>query len=232
MEKNTNNKENIMFNPTPDDEVQITRKMYGFNCYFGIVKKKKLSLLDKIKKFLKITDEWIDYKYIYGICKTDDFYDSKLNHNDEFLEFVENKYDIRNKLWDSVKGLSKNYIQDGFTIYGTIYGKDIHSSYNYNLDTIEFVGTSIFEHKNYVAPDAVKFIFDTILDLPHVEILHTGEWNKDIQDNYLYKNYVGNTNETIPHAGLIIRHVSGDPEKVRTIYNPEFMIFIGKNDFM
>lgn len=231
MEKNTN-KENIMFNPTPDDEVQITRKMYGFNCYFGIVKKKKLSILDKIKKFLKIADEWIDYKYIYGICESDDFYDSKLNHNDEFLEFVENKYDIRNKLWDSVKGLSKNHIQDGFTIYGTIYGKDIHSSYNYNLDTIEFVGTGIFEHKNYIAPDAVKLIFDTILDLPHIEILHTGEWNKDIQDNYLYKNYVDNTNETMPHAGLIIRHVSGDPEKVRTIYNPEFMIFIGKNDFI
>jgi asparagine N-glycosylation enzyme membrane subunit Stt3 len=220
--------EKIMYTPTPDDEVQITRKFYGFNCYFGIIKKEKLSILDKIKKWLKIADEWIDYKYVYDIQDNGNFYDNKLNYNSEFFEFIETKYDIRNKLWKSVKVLSKNFIKDGFTIYGTVYGKGIHSTFDYNLDTIEFVGTDIFENKNFVAPDSVKLIFDTVLDLPHVEIFHTGEWNKDIQDQYVYNNYVEGTNNTLPHAGVVVKHVSGDREKIVTIYNPEFMVFIGK----
>ena len=224
--------EEVMYTPTPDDEVQITRKMYGFNCYFGIVKKDKLSILDKIKKFLGFADEWIEYKYVYDIYDNGNFYDSKLIYNPDLLEFIDNKYDIRTKLWNTVKGLSKNHIQDGFTIYGVAYGNGIHSIYNYNLDNIEFVGTDIFEHKNYVAPDLVKMIFDTVLDLPHVEIFHTGEWNKEIQDEYVYNNYIENTNDTIPHAGVIIKHVSGDREKICTIYNPEFMVFIGRNDLL
>lgn len=221
-----------MYNPTQDDEVQITRKIYGISCYFGIVKKEKLSFLDKIKKFIGIADDWIDYKYVYDIYDNDNFYDSKLIQNSEILEFIENKYDIRNKLWGTVKGLSKNHIKDGFTIHGVAYGKGIHSTYDYSLNTIEFVGTDIFEDKNYIAPDLVKLIFDTILDLPHVEVFHTGEWDKDIQDSYIYNNYVQDTNDTLPHAGVVVKHVSGDREKVATIYNPEFMIFIGRNNLI
>ena len=221
-----------MYTPTPDDEVQIARKMYGFNCYFGIVKKHRLSFLDRVKKFLKIADKWIEYKYVYDIYDNDNFYDSKLNYNIDLFEFIENKYDIKNKLWNTVKGLSKNHIKDGFTIYGVVYGKDIHASYDYNLDTLEFVGTDIFENKNYVAPDLVKMIFDTILDLPHVEIFNTGEWNQEVQDQYLYNNYIDNTNNTLPHAGVVIKHVSGDRSKILTIYNPEFMVFIGRNDLL
>lgn len=219
-----------MYKPTPDDEVQIARKIYGFNCYFGIVKKHRLSFLDRVKKFFGIADDWIDYKYVYDIYDNDNFYDSKLNYNIDFFEFIENKYDMKNRLWTAVKGLSKNHIKDGFTIYGVVYGKGIHTSYDYNLDTIEFVGTDIYEDKNYIAPDLVKLIFDTVLDLPHVEIFNTGEWNQEIQDQYVYKNYVENTNDTLPHAGVVVKHVSGDREKILTVYNPEFMVFIGRSD--
>jgi hypothetical protein len=222
--------EKIMYTPTPDDEVQITRKMYGFNCYFGIIKKEKLSFFDKIRKIFGFADDWIDYKYVCDIYDNGNFYDSKMMYSSEFLEFIENKYDIRNILWNTVKGLSKNHIKDGFTMYGVAYGKGIHSMYTYNLDTIEFVGTDIFENKNYIAPDLVKMIFDTVLDLPHVEIFHTGEWNKEVQDEYVYNNYVENTNETLPHAGVVIKHVSGNRDKICTIYNPEFIIFLGKTD--
>lgn len=219
-----------MYIPTPDDEVQMTRKIYGFNCYFGIIKKERLSLIDKIKKWLRIADEWIDYKYVYDIVDNGNFYDSKLNYNTDFFEFIETKYDLRNKLWNTVKGLTKNHIQEGFTIYGVVYGKDIHQSYDYGLSSMEFVGTDIFEDKNFIAPDLVKLIFDTVLDLPHIEILHTGEWDEEIQNQFVYKNYVENTNDTVPQAGIVVKHVSGDREKITTIYNPEFMVFIGKTE--
>ena len=49
---------------TEEDTVEITRKIHGANARYGIVKKSKLSLLDKVKKFLG--NKWIGYEYVYG----------------------------------------------------------------------------------------------------------------------------------------------------------------------
>lgn len=216
-----------MYTPTIDDEVQISRKIYGLDVIFGIVKKKKLSLLDKIKKILGVSDSWIEYEYIYGIRDNSDFFDSGLNTNKNLLCHVDKKLGIKTKLWKTVKGLTVNHIKDGFTIHGVVYGKGVHNTYTYGLDDIQFIGTDIFEDKNYIAPDAVKLIFDTLLELPHVEIFNTGEWNEDIQNEYTFNNYIENNDKKIPHAGVVVKHVSGDREKVTTIYNPEFLQFIG-----
>ena len=31
----------------------------------------------------------------------------------------------------------------------------------------------------------------------------------------------------MPHAGVVVKHVSGDREKMVSIFNPEFLDFIG-----
>lgn len=216
---------------TPDDEVQITRKMYGMDCLFQITKKKKLSIVDRLKKLFNMADEWIDYEYSisYVYSESDsELFDFSMNPSYRNLLFVEKNYDIQNKIWQAVKSLGKNFIQDGFTFYGTIYGKNVHKYYTYDLDTIEFVGTDVFVHKNFESPDASKLIFDNLLKLPHVEILHTGEWNEELQKSFIYDNYLENTEKKIPHAGIIVKHVSGDRDKIQTIYNPDFKIWIGK----
>lgn len=213
---------------TEDDEVQMTRKIYGLDVYFGIVKKEKLSLIDKIKKLLNIADEWIDYRYKCGFYDTNNFYDFNINPDEFFLEIVDKKYNIKNSLWNTVKSLGKNFIKDEFTIYGVLYGKNVHLHYNYGLETIEFVGCDIFENKNYVAPDAVKLIFDNQLNLPHIEILHTGEWSKSLQEQYSMDTIRIDDND-IPHAGIVIKHVSGDRNKIETIYNPKFRDYIEKH---
>jgi hypothetical protein len=210
---------------TQDDEVQISRKMYGLDVYFGIVKKDNLSILDKIKKWLNIADEWIDYKYHSGIYHNNEFSDDSIHANEYFLRNIEKKYDIKNILWNTAKSLSKNHIKDEFTIYGIIYGNLIHSHYDYNLNSIEFVGSDIFESKNFLAPDVVKLIFDNLLHLPHVDILHTGEWSQELQEEYT-NSFIENIGIEIPHAGIVIKHVSGDREKIQTIYNPKFRTYI------
>jgi RNA ligase (TIGR02306 family) len=49
---------------TEEDNVQITRKLHGTNARYGIVKKRKLSVWDRIKKFLRIADELVGYEYV------------------------------------------------------------------------------------------------------------------------------------------------------------------------
>ena len=51
-----------MFNE--NDEVCITRKLHGTNARYGIVKKKKLSFLDKIRGWFG--NQWVGYEYVYG----------------------------------------------------------------------------------------------------------------------------------------------------------------------
>jgi hypothetical protein len=47
-----------------EDLVEITRKMHGTNARYGIVKKRKMSIWDKVKRFFG--DEWAEYEYVYG----------------------------------------------------------------------------------------------------------------------------------------------------------------------
>jgi len=225
MEKNINSKGDYMYNPTPDDEVQITRKICGRDCLFSIRKKKRLSLLDKIKKTFKLADEWIDYEYYSAYYQSIENAESPTDmyhiSADSKLKKVDNKLNIKNTLWNAVRSLGKNFIKEEFTIYGVVYGKDICDVYTYGENEIAFYGTDVFKEKNFESPDASKLIFDQILNIPHIEILHTGEWSEEIHREFLYNNYIEGT--SIPHLGIMIKHVSGDKEKVRTFYNPDYI---------
>ncbi len=58
---NAKNAPNIF---SPEDNVIITEKIHGCNARYGIVKKNKLSFIDRIKKFFG--NKWIEYEYVYG----------------------------------------------------------------------------------------------------------------------------------------------------------------------
>ena len=51
-----------MFNE--EDLVEITRKIHGTSARYGIVRKKNLSIWDKVKRFFG--NEWVEYEYVYG----------------------------------------------------------------------------------------------------------------------------------------------------------------------
>ena len=88
---------------TEEDTVQITRKIHGTNARYGIVRKSKLSFWDKVKKFLRIADEWIDYEYIYGSHNCEKGSDSQGFYSTDVWRTIAEKYSIKEKLWDYIK---------------------------------------------------------------------------------------------------------------------------------
>ena len=71
------------------DDVQITRKIHGTNARYGIVKKAKLSLWDKIKKFIGAATFVIPALFAMLCVKSVD-----LNYEDKMLEDAANWLDF------------------------------------------------------------------------------------------------------------------------------------------
>jgi RNA ligase (TIGR02306 family) len=212
---------------TPEDEVQITRKIHGTNSRYAIIKKTKLGFWDKVKKFFRIADEWIDYEYIYGSHNCEKGSDSQGFYSTDVWRTVAEKYDIKNKLWEEAKRQGSS-IGEGLILYGEIYGAGIQGKgYNYNLDTVEFAAFDIKIDGEYCATEVTEVITQDLLQLPHVEVLYTGKWDQEIQDRYIYNNFIEGTKT--PHEGIVIKHVSGNRQKVAKCINPDYLIFEEKH---
>ena len=217
------------------DLVQITRKLHGTNARYGIVKKTKLSLWDKIKKFLWLADEWIDYEFVYGSHNVEKGSDSQGFYDTDVWRTVADKYDIKNKLWAFVKNHKPSEIGNGVVVYGEVYGPGIQKNYDYGLKELEFAGFDIMWDGNYLSVEETwytmtgnKGSFIGGVDLPHVPILYTGPWSQEIQDVFTFNNFIEGTK--VPHEGIVIKHVSGDRHKVAKVINPDYLIYGEKHD--
>jgi RNA ligase (TIGR02306 family) len=213
---------------TEQDEVQITRKIHGTNARYGIVKKSKLSFWDKVKKFFRLADEWIDYEYIYGSHNCEKGSDSQGFYSTDVWRTIAEKYSIKAKLWDYVKIYNPKIIGEGFILYGEIYGAGIQKNYEYGLKEIEFVGFDIKENGEYQSTVRTEYCIAVTLGLPHVEVLYDGTWNQEVQDKFTFNNFIEGTK--IPHEGIVIKETSGDRKKVAKVINPDYLIYGEKND--
>jgi RNA ligase (TIGR02306 family) len=109
---------------TEDDTVEITRKIHGTNARYGIVKKNKLSILDRIKKLFG--NKWAEYEFVVGSHNVEKGSDSQGFYDTNVWYDIEKKYDIKNKLWGYVKDkIYGDNVGDGITLYGEIYGAGI-----------------------------------------------------------------------------------------------------------
>ena len=217
------------------DLVQITRKLHGTNARYGIVKKTKLSLWDKIKKFLWLADTWIDYEFVYGSHNVEKGSDTQGFYDTDVWRTVADKYDIKNKLWAFVKNHKPSEIGNGVVVYGEVYGPGIQKNYDYGLKELEFAGFDIMWDGNYLSVEETwytmtgnKGSFIGGVDLPHVPILYTGPWSQEIQDVFTFNNFIEGTK--VPHEGIVIKHVSGDRHKVAKVINPDYLIYGEKHD--
>ena len=213
---------------TEEDEVQITRKIHGTNSRYAIIKKTKLSFWDRVKKFFRIADKWIDYEYIYGSHNVEKGSDSQGFYSEDVWKTIAEKYNIKAKLWDYVKIYNPEIIGEGFILYGEIYGAGIQKNCTYGLEDIRFVGFDIKENGEYQATGRTEFCVKNILKLPHVEVLYEGRWNQEIQDSFVFNNFIEGTK--VPHEGIVIKHISGDRKKVAKVINPDYLIYGEKND--
>ena len=215
-----------MFNE--ENYVQITRKIHGTNARYGIIKKTKLSFIDKIRKFFRLADEWIDYEYIYGSHNVEKGSDTQGFYSTDVWRTIDEKYGIKEKLWHFAKLAEAKYIGDGMILYGEIYGAGIQKGYDYGLTDIHFSGFDLYGGGGYLGTEMTYMVIADELDLPHVEILYEGPWSQEIQDKYTFNNFIEGTKT--PHEGIVIKHVSGDRNKIYKCINPDYLIYSEKHN--
>jgi RNA ligase (TIGR02306 family) len=215
---------------TSEDEVQITRKIHGTNARYGIVKKSKLTFWDKVKKFLRIANEWIDYEYIYGSHNCEKGSDSQGFYSTDVWRTTEEKYGIKQRLWNHIKMYNPKIIGEGIILYGEIYGAGIQKNYTYGLEDIKFTGFDLKINGEYLGTHRAEFLIEDEceLGLPHVEVLYEGKWNQEIQDSFVFNNFIEGTK--VPHEGIVIKIISGERNKVAKVINPDYLIYGEKND--
>jgi RNA ligase (TIGR02306 family) len=214
-----------MFDET--DAVQITRKIHGTNARYGIVKKSKLTFWDKVKKFFRIANEWIDYEYIYGSHNCEKGSDSQGFYSTDVWRTIAEKYSIKEKLWQEAKRQGSS-LGEGIILYGEIYGAGIQKNYTYGLEDIEFAAFDIKIDGEYCATEVTEVITQDLLNLHHVEVLYQGKWDQEVQDDYVFNNFIPGTK--VPHEGIVIKHISGERQKVAKVINPDYLIYGEKND--
>jgi RNA ligase (TIGR02306 family) len=215
---------------TEEDNVQITRKLHGTNARYGIVKKRKLSMWDRIKKFLHVADELVEYEYVYGSHNVEKGSDSQGFYSTDVWRTIAEKYDIKNKLREqAMLYLREGTLGSGVIIYGEIYGAGIQKNYDYGLKDIEFAGFDLVINGKYEDVFYTQHMFGSyFMDLPHVPILYTGPWSQEVQDKFVFNNNIEGTK--VPHEGIVTKHVSGERNKIAKVINPDYLIYGEKHN--
>lgn len=230
---------------TEEDEVQITRKLHGTNFRAGIVRKVELSLYDRVRLFLNSklgiggdSWKWCGYEFYIGshnVVKDIQPLNSSVGKGSSKSNFyptdvwseIAEKYNIKEKLWQEVKRQGSD-VGQGLIVYGEVYGAGIQGKgYNYGLNDIQLAVFDIKINGEYCATEVTQVIAEALLELPHVEVLYEGKWNQEIQDSYIFDNFIEGTKT--PHEGIVIKHVSGNRQKVAKCINPDYLIFEEKH---
>jgi RNA ligase (TIGR02306 family) len=220
------NQKNVPDMFSEEDEVVITRKLHGTNARFGIVRKKKLSLWDRVKMFFG--NQWVAFEYVYGSHNVEKGSDSQGFYDTDVWKTVANQYDIRGKLWDHVKETYEpSDLTEGVVIYGEIYGAGIQKNYEYGLTDVKFAGFDV-EVDGVYQPYINETVHFDCLQLPQVELLYQGNWNKEEQDKFVFNNNIEGTK--VPHEGVVVKSITGDRRKVSKVINPDYLIYGEKNN--
>jgi RNA ligase (TIGR02306 family) len=214
---------NGMFNET--DEVEVTRKIHGTNARYGIVKKNKLSIWDKVKRFFG--DKWVEYEFVYGSHNVEKGSDSQGFYDTDVWRTIANKYKIREKLWHLFKQLDDVYeIGSGIVIYGEIYGPGIQKNYDYGLKELEYAGFDVTINSEY-KPGSVSRSFHKMLGLEYVPVLEIEYYSEDLLTKYTFDKIEGTK---VPHEGVVIKSTDGDRRKVAKVINPDYLIYGEKHN--
>ena len=211
---------------TEEDKVSITRKLHGTNARYGIVRKKKLSILDRIKKLFG--NKWVVFDYVYGSHNVEKGSTSQGFYSTDVWRTADRDYNIQEKLWNYVKRhYTPEMLGSGIVIYGEIYGHGIQKNYEYGLTDIRFAGFDVEVNGEYLPFFTERGVFEE-LDLPKVDILYTGPWEKETQDSFVFNNFIEGTK--VPHEGVVVKCLSGDRHKVGKVINPDYLIYGEKNN--
>jgi hypothetical protein len=71
-------------------------------------------------------------------------------------------------------------------------------------------------------------MIQNMLGLDYVPVLHYGKWSQEIQDRYVFNNFIEGTK--VPHEGIVIKALDGNRHKVAKCINPQYLIYGEKHD--
>jgi RNA ligase (TIGR02306 family) len=213
---------------TEDNIVEVTRKIHGTNARYGIVKKKKLSLIDRIKLFFG--NPWIEYEFVYGSHNVEKGSDSQGYYSTDVWKEIAEKYNIKERLWEYVKSFDfhPELLGNGVILYGEIYGKGIQKGYEYGLDEILFNGFDVKVNDQYLSTEEAFNVITSDLTLEYVPILYVGYWNDKLSNRFVKDNFIDKSK--VPHEGIVIKHITGERNKIAKIINPSYLIYSEKNN--
>lgn len=212
---------------TEDDIVEVTRKYHGTNARYGIVKKSKITIFDRIKKLFG--NKWAEYEFVVGSHNVEKGSDSQGFYDENVWFTISNKLKLKQKLFDYVKEnfYNPSELGSGITIYGEIYGPGIQKNFDYNLQELQFKVFDITVDGTYLSP--MDSIFEcNYIGLDYVEVLYYGNYNKEKIDQYVFNNFIEGTK--VPHEGVVVKDFSGDHHKRFKIINPDYLIYGEKNN--
>jgi RNA ligase (TIGR02306 family) len=209
------------------DLVEITRKIHGTNARYGIVKKSKLSMWDKVRKFFT-NNPWIEYEYVYGSHNVEKGSDSQGFYDTDVWATIAKSHNIKEVLWEYAKTQGHEEIGEGIVLYGEIFGAGIQKNYEYGLDGVAFMGFDVKINGEYISTYKAWKTIEHHLGLEYVPILHYGEWSQEIQDKYTFNNYIEGSK--VPHEGIVIKYFDGSRNKVAKVINPDYLIYGEKHD--
>jgi len=73
-----------------------------------------------------------------------------------------------------------------------------------------------------------KSILTDLLRLPHVEQLYVGKWSKEVQDKYVFNNFIPGTK--VPHEGIVVKSITGERSKISKVINNDYLLYGEKNE--
>ena len=213
-----------MFNE--QDIVEITRKIHGTNARYGIVKKTKLSIWDRIRMFFG--NKWAGYDFVVGSHNVEKGSDSQGFYDTNVWYDIAAKYKIKEILWLYAMNRGVDLIGDGIILYGEIYGAGIQKGYDYGLNTIKFVGFDVKVNGEYLNVIDTQLVIRDVMSLPYVDVLHYGNWSQEIQDKFVFNNFIPGTKT--PEEGIVIKYFTGERQKIAKVINPDYLIFAEKHN--
>ena len=211
---------------TGEDLVEITRKMHGTNARYGIVKKRKMSIWDKVKRFFG--NEWAEYEYVYGSHNVEKGSDSQGFYGTDVWDEMNRRLGIKEKLWQYATEYGPKVIGEGIVLYGEIYGAGIQKNYDYNFSKTDFMGFDVMLDGKYMPTYDAWNIITNELELSYVPILYYGDWSQEIQDKHVFNNFIEGSK--VPHEGIVIKYYTGERNKIAKVINPDYLIYGEKHN--
>lgn len=220
------NSKNVPDMFTEEDDIVITNKIHGTNARYGVVKKSRLSIIDRIKKFFG--NKWVDYDFVYGSNSVEKGSSSQGFYFTDVWRTIGDNIKIKDRLWTLLKKTANPHIiKEGIIIYGEIYGKGIQKYYDYGNDNLQIAFFDIKFDGEYVNNDEFISITDSI-NLPRVPLLYKGKFNLDKIKEFQNNRFIPNSK--IPEEGVVVKHISGDRSKIAKWINPAYLEFQSKKE--